>query len=237
VERSRAATGACKYVLEGHENATCVLALPNGDIITGSTGRKSEDNRHVDYKLRRWVLSGEGPLRCYGIAQTIEDHEQAVRAVALLPDAGGWVSVGNDGAVKVRAMDGSVACTFLTPLSAQPPGEGGEAGEPAKHNFAYSVAVARTLGGPGGASSGPFLIVSCEPDAVRIIDLATGTADELHHPGACACTRALQPAHACPSPGRAPRFPSRCPSPPPASPLARAQASRGAPPCCRAATS
>ena len=30
------ATGKCKNVLDGHSHAVCVLALPNGIIITGS---------------------------------------------------------------------------------------------------------------------------------------------------------------------------------------------------------
>ncbi|RYY37114.1 hypothetical protein EON62_01325 [archaeon] len=50
------ASGTCVHVLEGHENGTCVVGLPNGNIVVGSTGRKNEANQHVDYKLRVWTL-------------------------------------------------------------------------------------------------------------------------------------------------------------------------------------
>ena len=80
------ATGLSKFVLEGHENGvscslrvlqgyveahstvhlfpgTCVLGLPNGDIVTGSTGRKDERDRHVDYKIRFWRKTTDGECR------------------------------------------------------------------------------------------------------------------------------------------------------------------------------
>lgn len=166
------ASGACRFTLEGHENGTCVVGLPNGDIATGSTGRKSEDNRHVDYKLRLWRMSGSGNLRGYSLYKTIEDHEQAVRDVALLPDAQGWVSVGNDGSVRVRNLDGSVRSTFVNPVSAE-----------GKPHSAFRVCVARALGGAGPHAAGPFVVTANEDDTVRVVDLATGDIYGLKHPG------------------------------------------------------
>jgi len=108
-------TGSCLHILEGHENGTCVLGLPNGDIAVGSTGRKDEHSRHVDFKIRIWrQQAGSGG---YVVASTLTDHEQAVRDLALLPGGAGYVSVGNDGAVKLRNPDGSVRVTFLNPVS------------------------------------------------------------------------------------------------------------------------
>jgi phospholipase A-2-activating protein len=164
-------TWACKCVLEGHENGTCVVGLPNGDIAVGSTGRKSEDNRHVDYKLRLWKLSGHGSQQGYSIAAVLEDHEQAVRDVGLLPDGAGFVSVANDGCVKVRGLDGAVRRTFVNPAS--------DEGKPFS---AFRVAVAR---GPAGGESGPLLITANEDEVVRVIDLASGDTKEIKHPGAC----------------------------------------------------
>ena len=169
------ATGRCKCILEGHENGTCVVGLPNGDIAVGSTGRKSEDNRHVDFKLRIWKLSGRGEQQGYSIADVIEDHEQAVRDVALLPDGGGWVSVGNDGAVKVRSMEGRVTATYVNPASPED-----------KPYSAFRVAVMRGT----AAGAGPYVITANEDDTVRVIDLASGGIKDIKHPGGYASRRA-----------------------------------------------
>ena len=37
-----------------------MLGLPNGDIVTGSTGRKDERDRHVDFKIRFWRKTADG---------------------------------------------------------------------------------------------------------------------------------------------------------------------------------
>lgn len=111
-------TGACLHILEGHENGTCVLGLPSGSIAVGSTGRKDDRNNHVDYQIRIWTPTTSGG---FAITKRITDHEQAVRDLALLrgdPD-NGWVSVGNDGAVKLRNLDGTVRVTFLNPVSSE----------------------------------------------------------------------------------------------------------------------
>jgi phospholipase A-2-activating protein len=83
-------TMACVATLGGMENAISVLYMPNGDILAGSTGRKTADDRHVDYKIRVW--------RDSKTVKTMTDHDQAVRSLARLPDAmGGFVSAANDG--------------------------------------------------------------------------------------------------------------------------------------------
>lgn len=114
------ATGACVASLEGHENGTSVCGLPNGDIAVGSTGRKNEANQHVDYKIRIWRAGAAAPgapasAGGYGVARVLSDHDQAVRSLALLPD-GRFVSAGNDGAVKLRSVDGSVSLSFCNPM-------------------------------------------------------------------------------------------------------------------------
>lgn len=114
------ATGACVASLEGHENGTSVCGLPNGDIAVGSTGRKNEANQHVDYKIRIWRAGAAAPgapaaAGGYGVARVLSDHDQAVRSLALLPD-GRFVSGGNDGAVKIRSVDGSVNLSFCNPM-------------------------------------------------------------------------------------------------------------------------
>jgi WD40 repeat protein len=109
------AEGKCKHVLQNHENGTCVIGLPNGDIVVGSTGRKDGD-KHVDYKIRVWRLDTSGGPPAYVTVRTIEDHEQAVRDLALMPGDTGYVSVGNDGMLAVRNVDHSVAFTFFNPM-------------------------------------------------------------------------------------------------------------------------
>ena len=165
------ASGACVAVLGGHENGTCVLGLPNGDIAVGSTGRKSEDNRHVDYKLRLWrsTASPTGPAGGFAVARVLEDHDQAVRDLALLPGGGGFVSVGNDGAVKVRDLDGTARATYVNPASAE-----------GKPHSCFRVTAASCVGGIGG----PLVITANEDESVRIIDLASGAIETIRLPGA-----------------------------------------------------
>ena len=160
-------TGKCQ-VLEGHENGTCVVGLPNGDIAVGSTGRKSADNKHVDYKLRIWKMSGHGDQRAYSIASVIEDHRQAVRDVALLPGGAGFVSVGNDGCVIVRDLAGKQLTSFTNPASSED-----------KPFSAFRVAVLPSV----TAGTGPHLVTANEDEVVRVINLATGEIEAIKHPG------------------------------------------------------
>ena len=163
--------GRCKHTLEGHENGTCVLGLPNGYIAVGSTGRKDDRNQHVDYKLRMWRQAaapggGDGP---WSVERVIEDHDQAIRDLALLRDGAGFVSVGNDGAVKLRDLTGAVNATFYNPM--------GSEGKPFS---AFRVSVA-----PNGD------VLTCNEDCVvRLYAWASingarsdWTAEELVHPG------------------------------------------------------
>ena len=91
------ASGACTAVLGGQENGVCVLGLPDGAVATGSTGRKDDSGRHVDYKIRVWRRAAAGAP--YAVTATLSQHEQAVRDLAALP-GGGFASAGNDGAVR-----------------------------------------------------------------------------------------------------------------------------------------
>jgi phospholipase A-2-activating protein len=157
------ATGACKQVLEGHENGTCVLGLPNGDIVCGSTGRKNEHNQHVDYKLRIWRHSVVGGRPGYSIAKVISDHEQAVMDLALLAGGGGFASVGNDGTCRVRTLDGAVVHTFVNDVS--------EEGKP------FSVLRVGVLADGTVATAN-------EDGAVRLYDAGSGVAKgEVRLPG------------------------------------------------------
>jgi len=154
-------TGKCLQVLEGHENGTCVLGLPTGDIIVGSTGRKNEYDQHLDYKIRIWskVAGNHGPAS-YVINKVIEDHTSAIRDLVLLPEVG-FISVSNDGTTKVRTMDGKVISTFTNPLTGD--------GHPV---FCFSVHVTKE-----------GLIVTCNDDQTVRIYTADNLLDEIPLPG------------------------------------------------------
>ena len=51
--------------LAGHENSCCVLGLPSGTIVTGSSGHQ-QNNQHVDFQLRMW--------RDGNVIKTMKDH-------------------------------------------------------------------------------------------------------------------------------------------------------------------
>ena len=155
-------TGACLHTLAGHENGTCVVGLPNGDIVVGSTGRKNDANQHVDYQLRRWRTNAmPGAPPAYVVVGTLTDHEQAVRDVALLPAGAGFVSCGNDGQVVARGLDGARKYAFLNPMS----GEG-------KPFSAFRLAVA-----PDGT------IASANEDQTVRVYAPDGGSEELTLPG------------------------------------------------------
>ncbi|TMW57534.1 hypothetical protein Poli38472_003459 [Pythium oligandrum] len=103
------ATMQCVHVLEGHENGVCVLGLPNGVVVTGSTGRQ-EGNTVVDFQLRFWTN--------FTLTNTRRDHTGPIRQLALLPDVG-FVSCSNDGSVRVRTLDGEVVAAMQHPLNAE----------------------------------------------------------------------------------------------------------------------
>lgn len=153
--------GKCIQVLEGHENGTCVLGLPTGDIVVGSTGRKNEYDQHLDYKIRIWSkVGGSNGPPSFVINKIIEDHTSAVRDFALLPGVG-FVSVSNDGTVKVRTMDGKVISTFTNPSTAD--------GHPV---FCFSSHVTKE-----------GLILTCNDDQTVRIYTADNVLDEIPLPG------------------------------------------------------
>lgn len=80
-------TKQCVHVLSEHENGVCVLGLPNGTIVTGSTGRQV-GNTVVDFKLRFWTN--------FALTKTVADHNGPIRQLALVPEIG-FVSCSNDG--------------------------------------------------------------------------------------------------------------------------------------------
>eukprot|EP01138_Halocafeteria_seosinensis_P016150 gb/GECG01016479.1/.p1 GENE.gb/GECG01016479.1/~~gb/GECG01016479.1/.p1 ORF type:complete len:804 (+),score=107.84 gb/GECG01016479.1/:1-2412(+) len=108
----------CVSVLSGHENGVSVAALQSGLVVTGSTGRKNENNQHVDYKLRFWEAAGSPTSSEYNCIKTLEDHNQAVRSVCEVPNIG-WASGSNDGTVKLRGQDGSVLKAWENELSSE----------------------------------------------------------------------------------------------------------------------
>ena len=63
------ATAQCLQVLEGHENGVCVLCIPTGQIITGSTGEQ-QGNQIVNFKIRLWENGTE--------VKTLTDHQGAL---------------------------------------------------------------------------------------------------------------------------------------------------------------
>ena len=100
------ATRACVAVLEGHENSTRVLGLPSGRVVTGSAGRRDENAKHVDFRLRTWAWT-DVPKPAYTLERVIADHDQAIQDLSLVSDSI-FASASNDGRVVVRAP--AVAC-------------------------------------------------------------------------------------------------------------------------------
>ncbi|RHY39128.1 hypothetical protein DYB30_010275, partial [Aphanomyces astaci] len=65
------ATQTCRFVLPDHENGVCVLGLPNGVVITGSTG-KQQGNQVVDARIRMWHQVSPS---AYELTRTLTDHQ------------------------------------------------------------------------------------------------------------------------------------------------------------------
>lgn len=157
-------TGACAQVLDGHENATRVLGLPDGNIVTGSAGRRNELDQHVDYKLRLWRREeGSGGAPKWVLVRVTQDHEQAVQDLDGFPDGGPFfVSASNDGTVKARKMED------LAPFSVLDAGVDAE-GKP------VSVFRARVMHN--------FIIAGgCEDNVVRLWN-TDGLVDSIALPG------------------------------------------------------
>lgn len=104
-------TKQCLQVLPGHENGVCVLELPDGSLVTGSTGRQV-GNSVADFQLRFWAKDS------FALTTTLADHKGPIRQLALVPDIG-FVSCSNDGSVKLRTLDGAVLATMEHPLNTE----------------------------------------------------------------------------------------------------------------------
>ncbi|POM70049.1 PhosphoLipase A-2-activating protein, partial [Phytophthora palmivora] len=104
-------TQQCLHVLPGHENGVCVLGLPDGSLVTGSTGQQV-GNSVVDFKLRFWAKD------TFSLIKTLTDHQGPIRQLALVPDIG-FVSCSNDGSIKLRTLDGVVLASMEHPLNAE----------------------------------------------------------------------------------------------------------------------
>lgn len=73
----------------------CSSANTDLAFVAGSTGRKNENNQHVDYKIRFWQLR-DPQNNQYDCIKVLEDHNQAIRSVCAIPKVG-WASGSNDG--------------------------------------------------------------------------------------------------------------------------------------------
>lgn len=104
----------CKFVLGSHENGVHVLGLPDGRVVTTSTG-ESVNEKPANFKVRIWDGSTGALLQ-----PAIVDHTGPIRSVCLLPGMGGFATCSNDGSVIMRTGDGAAVST-----SFQPPQEDG----------------------------------------------------------------------------------------------------------------
>eukprot|EP00753_Platysulcus_tardus_P005788 PLAT13698.1.p1 GENE.PLAT13698.1~~PLAT13698.1.p1 ORF type:complete len:824 (-),score=325.08 PLAT13698.1:1429-3900(-) len=172
-------TGKCEEVLEGHENSVCVLGLPNGDIVTGSTGKQS-GSTIVDFQIRIWR---DG--RC---VKSLREHSGAVRALVAVGDIG-FASASNDGTARVWTMEGD--CISVMPHEVLFEG---------KDCFVYSLAHLSDGLYATGADDGclriwrgdKMLAALQHPDAVWAVamlpngDVATGCGDGFVRVWTCA---------------------------------------------------
>ncbi|KAI9905323.1 hypothetical protein PsorP6_013541 [Peronosclerospora sorghi] len=155
-------TLACLHVLSGHENGVCVLSLPDGSLVTGSTG-KQVGNSVVDFKLRFWAT------KTFALTKTLSDHHGPIRQLAVVRDVG-FVSCSNDGSIKLRTYDGDVVATMAHPLN-----------EEGKPGFVLGVCV---------LSNGS--VVSASEDCTVRVWSGDGTLVQvIEHPGGLWCVAAL----------------------------------------------
>ncbi|CAH0473448.1 unnamed protein product [Peronospora belbahrii] len=155
-------TQQCLHVLPGHENGVCVLGLPDGSIVTGSTGQQV-GNSVTDFKLRFWAKD------TFTLTKTQIDHQGPIRQLVLVPDIG-FVSCSNDGSIKLRTLDGGVIASMEHPLNAE-----------GKPGFVLGVCV---------LSNG--LLVSASEDCTARVWSADGAlVQTIEHPGGLWCVTAL----------------------------------------------
>ena len=93
-----ASGGQCVATLEKHENAVNVLGLPNGQIITTSTG-ESVNSRPDNFFVRYWDASGKQ------IGKNIKDHQMPIKSICPLTAIEAYATSSNDGTVRIRSME------------------------------------------------------------------------------------------------------------------------------------
>ncbi|KAL3660933.1 hypothetical protein V7S43_013949 [Phytophthora oleae] len=152
----------CLHVLPGHENGVCVLSLPDGSLVTGSTGQQV-GNSVADFKLRFWAKD------TFALTNTLMDHQGPIRQLALVPDIG-FVSCSNDGSVKLRTLDGTVVASMEHPLNAE-----------GKPGFVLGVCV---------LNSG-FFVSASEDCTARLWSQEGALIQTVEHPGGLWCVTAL----------------------------------------------
>lgn len=152
----------CLHVLRDHENGVCVLSLPDGSLVTGSTGQQV-GNRVVDFKLRFWAKD------TFELTKTLTDHQGPIRQLALVPDIG-FVSCSNDGSIKLRTLEGSVLASMEHPLNIE-----------GKPGFVLGVCVL----------SNGFLVSVSEDTTARVWSQEGALIQTVEHPGGLWCVTPL----------------------------------------------
>ena len=150
--------GECTNVYEGHENGVCVLALPGGDLVTGSAGVQS-GNGITGFQLRVW--------RAGRVVRSLKDHAGAVRGLCLLSSGAFFASCSNDGSARVYSSESFECVQVLrNPPSAE--------GQPA---FNFSLCAL------AGNAAGELLAVACDDCCARLWDASSGALlQEVMHP-------------------------------------------------------
>ncbi|KAG7396705.1 hypothetical protein PHYBOEH_001873 [Phytophthora boehmeriae] len=155
-------TQQCVQVLPGHENGVCVLGLPDGSVVTGSTGQQV-GNTVADFKLRFWSKES------FTLTKTMTDHQGPIRQLSLVPDIG-FVSCSNDGSIKLHTLDGTVVASMEHPLNAE-----------GKPGFVLGVCVL----GNG------FIVSASEDCTARVWSPEGSLVQTVEHPGGLWCVTAL----------------------------------------------
>ncbi|OWZ06602.1 PhosphoLipase A2 [Phytophthora megakarya] len=155
-------TMQCLQVLSGHENGVCVLGLPDGSLVTGSTGQQV-GNSVADFKLRFWAKD------TFALTKTLMDHHGPIRQLVLVPDIG-FVSCSNDGSIKLRALDGTVVASMEHPLDAE-----------GKPGFVLGVCVLNN----------GFLVSASEDCTARVWSQDGALVQTVEHPDGLWCVTAL----------------------------------------------
>ncbi|CAI5711172.1 unnamed protein product [Hyaloperonospora brassicae] len=155
-------TQKCLHVLPGHENGVCVLGLPDGSVVTGSTGQQV-GNSVADFKLRFWSKGS------FELTKTLMDHQGPIRQLVLVPDIG-FMSCSNDGSIKIRTLDGDVVVSMEHPMNAE-----------GKPGFVLGVCM---------LTNG--LVVSASEDCTaRVWSTDGALVQTVEHPGGLWCVTAL----------------------------------------------